>query len=86
MQIPEEEGIEYEEIVLTRAAELGLKIEDELFKQFPRLTDYQNKARSLMFNLKDPKNPDLRLSLIEGVKTPEDIVKMDSKQLASKAL
>lgn len=40
MQIPEEEGIEYEEIVLTRAAELGLKIEDELFKQFPRLTDY----------------------------------------------
>lgn len=32
-----------------------------------------------MFNLKDPKNPDLRMSLIEGVKSPEDIVKMDSK-------
>eukprot|EP00347_Sterkiella_histriomuscorum_P019547 403341216 len=85
MQIPEE-GVEYEEIVLTRAAQLGLQIEDELYKSFPRLAEYQNKARSLMFNLKDPKNPDLRMSLIEGVIEPNQLVRLDSKSLASKAL
>lgn len=86
MQMPPEDSVVYEEIVLARAAELGLRIEDELFRQYPRISEYQSKARALVFNLKDPKNPDLRMSLIEAVIDPAQLVKLESKQLASKAL
>jgi len=46
--------------------------------------DYKAKARSLMFNLRDEKNPDLRGSVLSGDVPPEALVKMEPKDLASK--
>merc|ERR1711862_839792 len=46
--------------------------------------DYKAKARSLMFNLRDEKNPDLRSSVLSGDIMPAALVKLEPKDLASK--
>lgn len=69
-----------------RAAQIGIGIEEALNSKFSRdLKAYADKARSIVFNLKDPKNPMLRNKLIEGDLTPWDIVTRDSRELASEA-
>ncbi|KAJ1621717.1 transcription factor S-II, central domain-containing protein [Pavlovales sp. CCMP2436] len=45
--------------------------------------NYKNKLRSLLFNLKDQKNTDLVCSVICGSITPEKLVTMDPKDMAS---
>jgi len=55
-----------------------------MFKKFRNLgKDYSTKARSLLFNLKDEKNPELRLKLLSGELDPKELVSMDAKALAS---
>ena len=44
---------------------------------------YANKARSLVFNMKDPKNPKLKVRILESDLTPLEVVTMDAKDMAS---
>ncbi|XP_001372425.3 PHD finger protein 3 isoform X1 [Monodelphis domestica] len=70
-----------------RAAKVATKIEKELFSFF-RDTDakYKNKYRSLMFNLKDPKNNILFKKVLKGEVTPDHLIRMSPEELASKEL
>ncbi|MEE6476542.1 hypothetical protein FKM82_011116 [Ascaphus truei] len=70
-----------------RAAKVAARIEKELFS-FYRDTDskYKNKYRSLMFNLKDPKNNILYKRVLKGEITPEHLIKMSPEELASREL
>uniref|UniRef100_H0V9L4 TFIIS central domain-containing protein n=1 Tax=Cavia porcellus TaxID=10141 RepID=H0V9L4_CAVPO len=47
---------------------------------------YKTKYRTLLFNLRDPRNPDLFLKVVHGNVTPHDLVRMSSVQLASQEL
>nr|XP_012620907.1 SPOC domain-containing protein 1 isoform X2 [Microcebus murinus] len=47
---------------------------------------YKTKYRSLLFNLRDPRNPDLFLKVVHGDVTPHDLVRMSSTQLAPQEL
>ncbi|KAM8791771.1 SPOC domain-containing protein 1-like [Rhynchonycteris naso] len=47
---------------------------------------YKAKYRSLLFNLRDPRNPDLFLKVIHGDITPYGLVRMNSFQLAPQEL
>ncbi|EFJ11571.1 hypothetical protein SELMODRAFT_9085, partial [Selaginella moellendorffii] len=47
---------------------------------------YKEKARSLVFNLKDKNNPDLRARVFVGEVSPEQLCSMTIEQLASKEL
>ena len=67
-----------------KAAALAGSIETCMYKKFRNLSkDYSTKARSLLFNLKDEKNPELRLKMLSGELEPKELVDMDSKALAS---
>ncbi|XP_053317048.1 PHD finger protein 3 [Spea bombifrons] len=70
-----------------RATKVSAKIEKELFS-FYRDTDakYKNKYRSLMFNLKDPKNNVLFKRVLKGEIHPEHLIKMSPEELASREL
>ncbi|XP_032159445.1 SPOC domain-containing protein 1 isoform X5 [Mustela erminea] len=47
---------------------------------------YKTKYRSLLFNLRDPRNPDLFLKVVRGDVTPHNLVRMSSTQLAPQEL
>nr|KAF6445215.1 SPOC domain containing 1 [Molossus molossus] len=47
---------------------------------------YKTKYRSLLFNLRDPRNPDLFLKVVHGDVTPHSLVRMNSTQLAPQEL
>ncbi|XP_008951731.1 SPOC domain-containing protein 1 isoform X2 [Pan paniscus] len=47
---------------------------------------YKTKYRSLLFNLRDPRNLDLFLKVVHGDVTPYDLVRMSSMQLAPQEL
>ncbi|XP_061479037.1 PHD finger protein 3 isoform X2 [Rhineura floridana] len=70
-----------------RAAKVATKIEKQLFSFF-RDTDskYKNKYRSLIFNLKDPKNNILFKRVLKGEVTPDHLIRMSPEELASKEL
>lgn len=66
---------------------LAFKIEVELFKLFGGVNKkYKEKGRSLMFNLKDRNNPDLRERVMSGEISPEKLCSMTAEELASKEL
>ncbi|KAL5711624.1 hypothetical protein ACHQM5_013890 [Ranunculus cassubicifolius] len=67
--------------------DLATKIEAELFKLYGGVNKkYKEKARSLLFNLKDRNNPELRENVMSGVITPERLCCMTAEELASKEL
>ena len=45
--------------------------------------DYATKARSLIFNLCDKKNQNLRLRILHGLMQPNELISADAKQLAN---
>jgi hypothetical protein len=45
--------------------------------------EYKAKFRQLSFNLKDPKNLDLRRSVLSGETEPDELLKMDAEELGS---
>uniref|UniRef100_A0A452FMW2 SPOC domain-containing protein 1 n=1 Tax=Capra hircus TaxID=9925 RepID=A0A452FMW2_CAPHI len=47
---------------------------------------YKTKYRSLLFNLRDPRNPELFLKVVHGDITPHGLVRMSSVQLAPQEL
>ncbi|XP_077163872.1 PHD finger protein 3 isoform X3 [Paroedura picta] len=70
-----------------RATKVASRIEKELYSFF-RDTDskYKNKYRSLIFNLKDPKNNILFKRVLKGDVTPDHLIRMSPEELASKEL
>ena len=67
-------------------AVIGIQIETELDRQLKDLKGYTDRARSLLFNLKDAKNPQLRQRILEQELTPAYLAKCDIKDLASEAI
>ncbi|MCL7048958.1 hypothetical protein MKW94_003152 [Papaver nudicaule] len=66
---------------------LATRVEAELFKAFGGVNKkYKEKGRSLLFNLKDPNNPELRERVISGEISPERLCSMTAEELASKEL
>ncbi|XP_042498078.1 uncharacterized protein LOC122076695 isoform X2 [Macadamia integrifolia] len=66
---------------------LAFKIEAELFKLFGGVNKkYKEKGRSLLFNLKDRSNPELRERVISGEISPERLCSMTAEELASEEL
>ncbi|XP_068647463.1 uncharacterized protein [Aristolochia californica] len=66
---------------------LATKIEEELFKLYGGVNKkYKEKGRSLLFNLKDRNNPELRERVMSGEIPPEKLCAMTAEELASKEL
>ncbi|XP_030534107.1 uncharacterized protein LOC115743459 [Rhodamnia argentea] len=66
---------------------LASSIEAELFKLFGGVNKkYKEKGRSLLFNLKDRSNPELRERVVSGEIPPERLCSMTAEELASKEL
>jgi hypothetical protein len=67
--------------------DLANKIESELFKLYGGVNKkYKEKGRSLLFNLKDRSNPELRERVMSGDITPDRLCSMTAEELASKEL
>ncbi|KAK9134751.1 hypothetical protein Syun_014081 [Stephania yunnanensis] len=66
---------------------LATRIEAELFILFGGVNKkYKEKGRSLLFNLKDRNNPELRERVMSGEISPERLCSMTAEELASKEL
>ncbi|KAK7283052.1 hypothetical protein RIF29_12293 [Crotalaria pallida] len=75
-----EEAVLLPELVASR-------IEEELFKLFGGVNKkYKEKGRSLLFNLKDRNNPELRERVMSGEIPPDQLCSMTAEELASKEL
>ncbi|XWS70816.1 hypothetical protein CRYUN_Cryun03dG0081600 [Craigia yunnanensis] len=75
------------EQLLESPQELAYQIEAELFKLFGGVNKkYKEKGRSLLFNLKDRNNPELRERVVSGEIPPERLCSMSAEELASKEL
>ena len=67
--------------------ELAVRMEAAMHAAFPDTgAAYKNKYRELAMNLKDPHNPDLNDALLCGAWSPEQVVSMSVKDLASQSL
>ncbi|XP_030482129.2 uncharacterized protein LOC115699059 [Cannabis sativa] len=93
MQNTEKEESNHEEVAdkleqtFQSPENLALKIEAELFKLFGGVNKkYKEKGRSLLFNLKDRNNPELRERVMRGEISPERLCSMTAEELASKEL
>lgn len=66
---------------------LAFQIEAELFELFGGVNKkYKEKGRSLLFNLKDRSNPELRERVMSGEISPKQLCSMSAEELASKEL
>lgn len=65
------------------AANLGVEVEMWLHKTYVDERSYKDRVRSILFNLKDKKNPFLRLRVMDCSITPEFLATADTKELAS---
>lgn len=67
--------------------ELVTSIEEELFALFKDTgTKYKSKYRSLVFNIKDPKNLTLYKKIVEKSISPTQLVRLSPEELASQEL
>lgn len=67
--------------------ELISKIEEELFNQFGKVDQkYKTKYRSLVFNIKDPKNLNFFKKIMFKWVTPYQLVRMTADEMASQEL
>uniref|UniRef100_A0A0E0NBG6 TFIIS central domain-containing protein n=1 Tax=Oryza rufipogon TaxID=4529 RepID=A0A0E0NBG6_ORYRU len=82
----DEEAIDKDSII-QKADDLAVRVEEELFKLFGGVNKkYKEKGRSLLFNLKDKSNPELRERVLSGDITPDRLCSMTAEELASKEL
>ncbi|RZF43446.1 hypothetical protein LSTR_LSTR001707 [Laodelphax striatellus] len=66
---------------------LAHKIEDELFALFKDTgTKYKSKYRSIIFNIKDPKNLTLFRQVADKTISPQQLVKLSAEDMASQEL
>ncbi|XP_010670761.2 uncharacterized protein LOC104887737 [Beta vulgaris subsp. vulgaris] len=76
-----------EEKIVQSPESLALEIESELFTLFGGVNKkYKEKGRSLLFNLKDRNNPELRERVMSGEIPPDRLCSMTAEELASKEL
>ncbi|GFS44946.1 hypothetical protein Acr_00g0093120 [Actinidia rufa] len=76
-----------EEQAVQSPKSMALRIEVELFKLFGGVNKkYKERGRSLLFNLKDRNNPELRERVMSGELPPERLCSMTAEELASKEL
>jgi len=67
-----------------KCEDLATRLESAVFEQFKQTNSkYKAQVRSRVFNLRDKKNPVLRLNLITGLVTPEKLAKMTSEEMAN---
>ncbi|CAN0877190.1 Transcription elongation factor TFIIS [Linum grandiflorum] len=65
---------------------VAVEVESVMFREWGRSTgDHKAKYRSVMFNIKDGKNPDFRRKVLLGEYKPEQIVGLNSMEMASDA-
>jgi transcription elongation factor S-II len=64
---------------------IAIQIEEHMFVKNGRDSgqSYREHSRSILFNLRDPKNPELKRELLEGSLTPYDLVRRSQAELAS---
>jgi transcription elongation factor S-II len=64
---------------------IACQIEEHMFVKNGRESgqSYREHSRSILFNLRDSKNPELRRELLEGSLTPYDLVRRSPEELAS---
>lgn len=64
--------------------DLAAKIEESIYNEFGDTNNkYKNRVRSRVSNLKDSKNPALRLNVLHGAIEPERIARMTAEEMAS---
>jgi len=72
---------------ILEAEDVSKEIEQELFKMYNGIEkQYKIKYRSLAFNLKNPKNPDLRAAVMNGATSASSLCKMSAQDMASPEL
>ena len=73
---------------LEKALRITVALESEMFAYCGNgiTNDYRAKARTIIANLKDKNNPDLRVNIFEENIVPEELVRLEPKDLASSAL
>jgi len=67
----------------------GIAVEHSMYRFFGKDEHnerYNAKARSILFNLRDPDNPDLRRRVLDGSVQPERLTLMDAVEMASDQL
>ncbi|XP_056172203.1 transcription elongation factor TFIIS-like [Syzygium oleosum] len=63
---------------------IAISVESTMFQNWGRMNGtHKMKYRSLMFNIKDPKNPDFRRKVLLGHVKPERLLKMTTEEMAS---
>lgn len=63
---------------------VAVSVESAMFEKLGRSNGAQKvKYRSIMFNIKDPNNPDLRRKVLVGEVTPERLITMTPQEMAS---
>jgi len=67
--------------------QIAQEIEGALYMKYKEVSrDYKTKFRSLSFNLKNPKNPELRSSVMQGQISADHLVEMSPQEMASEEL
>ncbi|UJR35172.1 hypothetical protein I4U23_027939 [Adineta vaga] len=67
--------------------ELAARCEDAIYKELKDTSvKYRNRIRSRISNLKDAKNPNLRINVLLGLITPERLAVLSAEEMASDAL
>lgn len=80
------EGVEVDGDPGKKEADMAARIELSMYSSLDGVSaKYKAKFRQLYFNLKDPKNPDLRRRVILGEYSPADLMTASPEDLASDA-
>jgi len=79
------ETTDVELIGLERAKALASDIERELHAQLSLSKEYVAQARSIVFNIKDTRNPNFQRKLLCGFFEPWELPKMTGEEMASEA-
>lgn len=66
--------------------DLALRIENQMFRAFKHGKAYNDKTRSIIYNLTDEKNIDPLMTLLRQKISPEDFVMVDLRKLASEKM
>ena len=68
------------------ATECGIRLEEDLFDLFKQNKTYGDKARMLLFNLQDQKNPGFKKMILDQKISPRQVLLIDPKKLASQEM
>jgi len=63
--------------------QLAYQVEDAMFAAWGCQKRYRERARDLIFNLRDSKNPEINENLLSKVFTPEEFINFTAEELAS---